>query len=134
MNVSREQRRQLARDNAALPLVLTLQPRELWKGLRSTEERQTEVWRSRDFLLIVYDEGGGIERLSFLRTQLATDSGRWVDGIAWDDLQRLKRECGRGQSFAVEVYPPDRDLVNVANMRHLWVLPAPLPFAWRKHG
>jgi hypothetical protein len=32
---------------------------------------------------------------------------------------------------AVEVYPPAGDVVNVANMRHLWVLRDRLPFAWR---
>ena len=32
----------------------------------------------------------------------------------------------------MEVYPRTADLVNVANMRHLWVLPELLPFAWRK--
>ena len=34
--------------------------------------------------------------------------------------------------MAVEVFPADDQVVNVANMRHLWVLPEPLPFAWEK--
>jgi hypothetical protein len=30
------------------------------------------------------------------------------------------------------VFPPDTDVVNVANMRHLWILaPGTLAFAWR---
>lgn len=34
--------------------------------------------------------------------------------------------------MAVEIYPAERDIVNVANMRHLWVLPERLPFGWRR--
>jgi hypothetical protein len=56
---------------------------------------------------------------------------RWADGITWDTLQLLKRECGHGERWAVEVYPPDTDIVNVANMRHLWLLRAPPPFGFR---
>ena len=90
------------------------------------------VWRSRAFLVQVFagPAGVGVVRLSVCRTSLQA-SGRWEDGIAWDDLQRLKRECGYGDRAAVEVYPPDSEVVNDANMRHLWVLPEPPPFMWR---
>jgi hypothetical protein len=37
----------------------------------------------------------------------------------------------RGDKDAVEIYPADKDIVNVANMRHLIVLPAPFPYTWR---
>lgn len=49
--------------------------------------------------------------------------------ITWDDLQAIKDhfwpEC-----IAIEVYPPKSAIVNVADMRWLWVLPAGamLPF------
>lgn len=46
------------------------------------------------------------------------------DGIPWDDLQVLKGHAGYGDREAVEIYPPDTKVVNHANMRHLWVLPA----------
>jgi hypothetical protein len=45
---------------------------------------------------------------------------------------QLKRECGRGDRDAVEVYPADRDIVNVANMRRLFFPPEPLAFKWRR--
>lgn len=93
-------------------------------------DRIVEVWRSRDFLVQIFNEKFGIERLSINMT--TTDGERWLDGISWDDLQRLKRECGRGDKWAVECFPSDRDIVNVANMRHLWVLPEPPPFGWRQ--
>lgn len=46
------------------------------------------------------------------------------DGIPWDDLQVLKGLAGYGDREAVEIYPPNDKIVNQANMRHLWVLPA----------
>jgi hypothetical protein len=60
------------------------------------------------------------------------EGDRWADNITWDELQALKTQCGYGGHDAVEVYPPTRDVVNVANIRHLWVLAEKLPFAWRK--
>lgn len=125
---SREQRRQLARDNAKLPTTLAKIPRHEWPNPSAP---QLEVWRSRDFLVQVFAGSGPCKcRLSINRTTLGK-AGRWVEGISWDELQRLKRECGFANFDAVEVYPRDRDVVNVANMRHLWVLHEPLPFAWR---
>ena len=72
----------------------------------------------------------GVERLSICRTAITGD--RWTDGISWNDIQRLKHECGRGDKFAVEIYPADKDVVNVANMRHIWILDEPPVYAWRK--
>jgi len=63
----------------------------------------------------------------------------WIrrhDGQAihsWSDFQRIKREVlfGGAERTAVEVYPPQAELVDQANMYHLWVLPAGcrLPFS-----
>lgn len=91
------------------------------------------VWRSRDFLVQEYASVDGVVRLSVNRAGV-DGSGRWRQDITWDELQRLKREAGFGEREAVEVFPADVDVVNVANMRHLWVLPEwmRLPFAWRK--
>lgn len=77
---------------------------------------------------------GGAVRLTVNRVKRKADLSSWQDGITWDELQRLKTEAGYGDAFAVEVYPADEDLVAVANMRHLWVLPEPPPFAWRRGG
>lgn len=44
--------------------------------------------------------------------------------------------AGYGDRDAVEAYPKNSDVVNVANIRHLWILPnhADLPVFWRKKG
>lgn len=127
---TREQRRELARINAKLPLALQEVPRDQWPDSQARNESLVRVLRSRGFLVQVFREEGQAElRLSILRTTL--DGDRWQDGISWDELQRLKAEAGYGDRDAVEIYPAARDVVNVANIRHLWVMREPVSFAWR---
>jgi hypothetical protein len=57
---------------------------------------------------------------------------------SWSDVQRIKREVlwsGRHR-VGVEVYPPDVEVVDQANMYHLWVLPLGfrLPFSLLPEG
>ncbi|MCY1303588.1 hypothetical protein D9M70_533020 [compost metagenome] len=128
MQPSRQQRRALEEANAAFPAYLVrLQP-EAWPEYHPP--RLIEVWRSRYFLVQVFAETGNVQRLSVCRASHNGDS--WVDQITWDELMKVKRECGRGDRDALEVFPADKDIVNVANMRHLWLPPVPVEFAWRK--
>ncbi len=50
--------------------------------------------------------------------------------IPWRDMQRIKDELFGEERVAVEVFPPRDELVDEANMYHLWVLPegTRLPF------
>lgn len=126
---TREQRRQLERENRKFPPTLQEVPRHEWPNPNAPQVR---VLRSRDFLVQVFSEPlPALVRLSVCRTR--HNGARWDDGITWDDLQRVKREAGYSDKDAVEVFPADCDVVNVANMRHLFVLAEPLSFAWR-HG
>ena len=51
------------------------------------------------------------------------------DGIPWDDLQTIKNELLGKDATCVEVYPAEHELVNEANIRHLWEVPGDfLPF------
>lgn len=129
LTTSRNQRRLLEKENAALPMGLQEVPRSLWP-IHSGSIRR--VFRSRHFLVQEYIAPAPAKvRLSVCRTSIG-DNGRWVDGISWDELQQIKRECGYGDADAVEVYPSDDNVVNVANMRHLWIMAEPLQFSWRK--
>jgi hypothetical protein len=119
--------RQLERDSARWPSALTRLPLPWPPGPKFP----TEAWRSRDFLLQVYAVREGVERLSINRAKVDMRTRRWVDGISWDELQRLKAECGRGHLDAVEIYPADADVVNVANVRHLFVFSEPFDLTWR---
>ena len=128
MKTSKEQRKQLERENRSYPLSLVQLPRDEW--LHLAINRMIEVWRSRHFLVQIFQECDNVIRLTVCRT--AHSGADWQAEISWDTLQRLKRECGFADEFAVEIFPAEIDLVNVANMRHLWVLPEPPPFAWRR--
>lgn len=127
----RAMRRQLARDNAKQPERLVEVPPDLWPSAGPTGLIQ--VFRSRDFLVQVYasDKPDLYHcRLSVNRTKMT--GHQWTDNISWDDLQRLKRECGYGDWDAVEVYPADEDVVAIAHIRHLWIFIGRIPLAWRK--
>lgn len=93
------------------------------------------VWRSKHFLVQLYNEASmaypSLMRLSVCRTRVAT-SGGWQQNITWDELQGVKRECGLGDFYGLEVYPRECDVVNVANLRHLWLLPVSLAIGWAK--
>jgi hypothetical protein len=105
-------------------------PRDEWPVRH--HPKLARVLRCRDFLVQVFAEPGDVLRLSIQRCAFDRASGRWKDGITWDDLQHLKTLAGYGERVAVELYPPDRDMVNVANLRHLWILPTAPDFMWRR--
>ena len=88
-----------------------------------------KVWRSRFFLVQLFNQDGHL-RLSINRTKI-NNQGEWCDGITWDELMDCKRACGFGGQWAVEVFPPDSNVVNVANIRHIWLVDQP-PYAWIK--
>lgn len=91
------------------------------------------VLRSRDHLVQVFDHGE-VTRLSVCRTALDND-GRWQEVESWQELQDVKDGCGFANCDAVEAYPAKRDVVNVANMRHLWIVPKEQArFFWRADG
>lgn len=123
----RDKRRQLHEGNKAYGDMLQSVPADKWP---LTNPMPTAVWRSRHYLVQGYEESGGETRLSICRTELG-NNGLMKDGLTWDELQEIKNGCGFASFDAVEVFPRQWDIVNVANMRHLWVLPEKLPFAWR---
>lgn len=88
------------------------------------------AWRSKHFSAIAYREPNGYLRISINRVEVNTKTGDWKDGITWDELQKVKEECGFGDRWAVEVYPPEEHVVNVANLRHLMILNEKPAYAW----
>lgn len=48
---------------------------------------------------------------------------------SWWEAQRIKNELAGDGATAVEVYPPQPEVVDDADAYHLWVLPTPLPFS-----
>jgi len=122
----------LAAEMKKRPVVLEDVPRERWPERRPGGSYPTRALWSQQFLVQVFEESSGF-RMSVNRASVDR-RGRWDENIAWDDLQRLKHEAGYGDWWAVEIYPPDSHVVNVANMRHLWLLDAPPSYGWKQHG
>lgn len=98
-------------------------PREKWPFMPGWETEPLNVWLSNDYLAVLYEQrANGWRRLTVNRTR--RDSRRnWRDGITWDELQRVKNECLGEDVWCVENYPSEDKLVNVSNMRHLFVMP-----------
>jgi hypothetical protein len=131
MTMNRAERRKAnKRIKEGLPRVLMPVPRERWpEQTNDGYSIRTAVWLSRDYLVQLFDEGNGVQRMSVNSTTLGP--GSWADGITWDDLMGIKHQIGLGDHWAVEVFPANESVVNVSNMRHLWVLPEAPAFAWR---
>ncbi len=126
---------QLRTDAERYPEQLQPIPRKDWPlRLATTADTLIRALRSRTLLVQVFDPGGTPWlRMSVCRALLGAD-GRWEDGLTWDDLQQAKHQAGYGHLWATEVYPPDDQVVDVANMRHLWLYPPDVPppaYAWR---
>jgi len=117
----------LKKENKTYPDQLISVPESEWPR---REPGMIALWRSNRFLVQVYVENNGVVRLSVCRTEI-NNRGQWQENIAWEELQEIKNQCGYEHFDAVEVYPRQKDVVNVANMRHLWVFDEPLRFAWR---
>lgn len=117
----------------AWPISLVEMSESEWPPPSPYRKRPLAVWRSREYLVQRWPEsplnGVEVRRLTVNRVTMRAD-GHWDQVIPWDALQRCKRETGHGDWYAVEIYPRDRDIVHVANMRHLWLLAEPLGIGW----
>lgn len=137
-NLNRNERRALAafaRSEAARrPAVMTEIPRSRWPAhFKSDPAAPIKAWESRRYLAQLYDGGSRedrtVLRLSICRVTLK-DDGKWEEDLTWEELMAVKSECGFRETYAVEVYPAVAEIVNVANMRHLWLLSTPLTIGW----
>lgn len=127
--LTRNDRRLLKKQSAKWPDVMTEIPVADWPT-QHTDRKFFKAWRSNRYLAQAFHEKEGVIRLSVNKTVLLSNN-KWDDGLSWDELQAIKRQCGYGQLLAVEIYPKDVDVINVANMRHLWILPNGLNFGWK---
>jgi hypothetical protein len=50
------------------------------------------------------------------------------DRPTWHEMQRIKSDLAGPDATGIEVYPPDREIVDQADMFHLWIV-SDLPFS-----
>lgn len=78
-------------------------------------------------------------QVSFVSTAVGKVTHFWIRHHAgemprsWMDMQRIKNELAGSDATAVEVFPPQAELVDSANMAHLWVYPADFVMPFRLH-
>ena len=97
--------------------------------IKVKEHGNMKCFRNRDFLVQVFDEVE-VTRISVNRIKIDKSGTKWKDGITWDELQEIKHRLGYGGRCAVEIYPPDKNVVNVANIRHLFILKECPNYMW----
>lgn len=130
-------RKLLQVENAHWPARMREVPMENWPAALqrqavSLTARSVPVraWRSKYFVAHLWDEGAAKPRRLTVHRPAFGDDGRFAGGITWDELMQVKRECGFGERDALELFPADRDVVDVNNLRHLWILTERSPLTW----
>lgn len=125
--LNREQRRALEKAQrayiATLPEKLTrMDDNDPMMPYSSHPEDRIGVWRNKKFSVILWKVPAG-EKMTISRNEWDSKTRRYEDGITWDEIQEIKRELGYGERTGVEFFPPDSELINIANVRHIWFLP-----------
>lgn len=93
---------------------------QVWAGIAATPGTIGTPWEGTVRICVKHSKG---------RNANEYNSRKHDVPITWDELQAIKEWLFAGR-IALEVYPPQSKVVDVANMRWLWVLPAGacLPF------
>lgn len=111
---------------------LSLEPGDPDWPFRDHPRQPAKVWKSRDFIVQLFDFEA-VPRLSVQRSganAAIRPAHRDLRPISWDELMRVKREVGFASRWAVELYPPEQHVHDVAPMRHLWLIDEP-DYGWR---
>lgn len=93
---------------------------EALPGVRGWTREAHTVWKN-DWLCVIVRTikqtslGIPVEHAAF-RTATMTE-------LSWKEKQRLKDELWGPSYTAIEIFPRKSDLIDAANMYHLWVLP-----------
>lgn len=107
-----------------------------WSCAGDSKQVPARTWGNRSYLAMLFPvDGAALGRLTVQRTRssiLLRPASRDDRSLSWEELQHVKDGVGFGEYWAVEIYPPAIDCVNVSNMRHLWLVEdVQVPFAWR---
>ncbi|MDW9699067.1 hypothetical protein GOC88_16570 [Sinorhizobium medicae] len=84
-----------------------------------------EAWANNIYVVLIrpfVDENG--EEIIHLAIRTASNLEP-----PWRDMQRIKNEICGAEATAVQVMPPQSELIDEADMYHMWVLSSPLTFS-----
>lgn len=88
-------------------------PEVLDRGLAPLKG-MTRIWKNNLYIVQEFPKSEGMTLLMVRRNDAAPIR-------SWSDMQRIKNELMGEDRVAVEVYPAESDLIDLANMYHLWV-------------
>ena len=131
-NLNREQRRALEKVKrqliASYPDTLEI-VRENDPNIPYSSHPQDieHIYRSKKYTVILWKQGIDPtllmgQKISISRNEWDSKSRRYVGDIVFDEIMEIKREMGLGEEKCIEFYPKDSELVDLANMRHIWVI------------
>ena len=86
-------------------------------------EMSLDIWESKDFRAHAYQDNGCI--------RLDIEKLDETDGITWDEMQKIKDDCGFADKDAIEFYPANDAVINTGNWRHLYIFNEQLPLIRR---
>ena len=126
-NLNREQRRALEKAHKLLIQTYpdTLEPvpeNSPDVPYSSHPEDIKTIFRSKKFTVIQYKPNrlDGKQRFSITRNEWSSKERRYVGDITWDEIMEIKRQIGLGDVECWEYYPKDSEVINEANMRHIF--------------
>jgi len=114
-----------------IPFKLIEFPKGKWEHLNNGNSNADvlRVFQCDRFLIQIRRHGPTIRlcvnKVKFYRDAKDPGELKWQDGITWDELQEIKNQCGYQDHWMCEYYPPQDQVVNVANIRHLWLMDKP---------
>lgn len=132
-DLNREQRRALEKARrqqmASYPDTLEIVPETDPNIPYSSHPQDIEhIYRSKKYTVILWKIGVGFtgynfgQRFSISRNEWNSKDRRYKDGLTWDEIMDIKREMGFGERTAIEYYPADSETINIANMRHIFLV------------
>jgi hypothetical protein len=89
-------------------------------------ERRHPNWITRAYsnnrYVVMINDNARIKGIAAIKVMVQRHDDRPIPGH-WRQLQNIKNELFGVDATAIEVYPPESELVDVANIYWLWVIP-----------
>lgn len=119
----RDQQREIVKGAAQRWQAMVEVPRETWPTSMMSA-KPLRFWKNNKYTCIEFpsrETEFGLVRHLLIQRVTAERISRW------DHLQRIKNETAGPWAVAIEMYPPESQVVNDCHVCHLWVLPERFP-------
>lgn len=94
---------------------------------RNAPDWMTRAYRNNRYVVMI-DDNARINGIAAIKAMVQRHDDKPIPGH-WRQLQNIKNELFGAESTAIEFYPPESLLEDVANIYWLWVLPTEAVFS-----